>query len=45
MGRRHLNIGDIVFMVEDGIMLFNKLGSRKNPHPSPPPQAMEGTML
>ncbi len=24
------------------LMMFNKLGRRKNPHPSPPPQAMEG---
>ena len=27
----------------DGIMKFEKLGRRKNPHPNPPPQAMEGT--
>jgi hypothetical protein len=25
------------------LMMFNKLGRRKNPHPNPPPQAMEGT--
>jgi len=25
-------------------MMFNKLGRRKNPHPNPLPQAMEGTM-
>ena len=27
----------------DRMMMFYLLGRRKNPHPNPPPQAMEGT--